>query len=47
MIEIIFPCACLILGAIFGMIAGLKLVKPLMQGMMQRLDELECRLMQK
>ena len=39
--------ACLALGIILGMIAGLKIVKPFVEQMTHEIEELERRLMQK
>lgn len=38
-----FPLACLTLGLLLGLTAGLKLAAAIMAGVMRRLDELECR----
>lgn len=39
--------ACLALGIVLGMIAGLKIIKPLVEQMMHEIEELERRIMRK
>ena len=35
------PIACLILGIVLGLTAGLKITEAILDGIMRRLDELE------
>lgn len=39
--------ACLALGIILGMIAGLKIIKPFVEQMMHEIEELERKIIKK